>query len=235
MKKVLVVFGLILILIYTSIEFSHSQEKIVDLEDLEGWLPTPPWDGPPLPSFLNTTWIWKACPVAVQVPGPTQYVDVPGPTQYIEVLGPVQYVNVPVDVPGPTQYTYKDLQNFSSLIDLQAWVKSHFTILLISGTPFNDFGTLGNCVMYAERYQKLAAEEGYYLSLTLVYDGMDYNQIVRPDLYGIYPVSGHMGNTAIVGNSKIYYVDPTLNPGNTDINKIVVFVADIPSYDVPQE
>jgi hypothetical protein len=173
--------------------------------------------------------------VAVQVPGPTQYVDVPGPTQYVDVPGPIQYVNVPVDVPGPTQYTYKDLQNFATLDDLYAWIKKSFTIFLISGTSFNDVGTLGNCVMYAERYQKLASEDGYYLSLAVVYDGMYYSQIVRSDLYGNSPISGHMGNLAIVGNSQIYYVDPTMNPGNTSMSKIVVFVADIPSYDVPSE
>ena len=95
-----------------------------------------------------------------------------------------QTINVPVDV--PTQ-----LKDFDNLEQLKAWVNNH----AVYGV-----GT-GLCGDKAIAYKDMAAQEGYYLSLQAVENGM---------IFGIKVIDisvPHMGNLALIGKD-VYYVDP---------------------------
>jgi hypothetical protein len=101
---------------------------------------------------------------------------------YIPEPGPERVVEVP-----------QALRDFSSVDELREWAKSHVAVLWLSGKE-------ADCDDYARHFQKLAAQDGYYLSLALT-DQQGYLGTVKVK-------NGyHMGNLAVIGN-EVWYVEP---------------------------
>lgn len=114
-----------------------------------------------------------------------------------EVEVPVrEYVEKPYYI---NVYSRVYLREFPNLEILKTWVAKQNI-----GLDFNNGNSNYTCVDNALKYQRLAAEDGYYLSACLVDNGKVYGTLVMKE--GEF----HMGNLATIGDTA-YYVDVPFN------------------------
>jgi len=148
------------------------------------------------------------------------------PIRAVEVQGEMVYVEVPVEVPVEVEVLVEvpvetlievpiELREFESLGELEGWLDENIGPIVFIGStnlssPLSD--PRFDCDDYAERLQKRALNNGYYMSLQLVEDG---------HIFGIEVLDmpeAHMGCLTMIGND-IYYIEP-LPP-----NKAIIRVA----------
>jgi len=90
-----------------------------------------------------------------------------------------------------------DWRYFESLTEFTAWVDDKLVVLF----PINGDTKTADCDDYAERLQREAYKDGYFISVQIVETGRIMGKVVS-DNEGL-----HMGNLVMIGNG-VYYVEP---------------------------
>jgi hypothetical protein len=102
---------------------------------------------------------------------------------------------------------HPSLVEFPSRQVLDEWCRTNIAVLLIPDADGiirlngRKSSSLNDCDDYADRLQRLAADDGYLMSVTLVLNG----QITGFKVSNVAEL--HMGNLAMVGDD-IYYIEP---------------------------
>jgi hypothetical protein len=104
-------------------------------------------------------------------------------------------------------WPWEDYRDWQSTDELQQWVDANAVVFVIADAAGNinfDSSSLDpawDCVDYSRRLQRLAAQDGYFLSLALT----DPNGNIGRGI-NVSPAGYHMGNLAIVGD-EMWFVD----------------------------